>query len=242
MGAEALLRWNHPERGMLTPGAFIPLAEETGIIVEIGEWVLRQACHHARGWKAFRRKQLPLSVTVNLSGRQLQRPTIVENVALALAQVGLDPSALVLEVTESMMMHNTETTLTKLQDLRSLGVRLAIDDFGTGYSSLSYLQRFPVDILKIDKSFIDGLREADGESALARAIIALGQTLGLRTVAEGVEVEEQAEWLCEQGCHMAQGFHFARPMSRDAFEALLQEANRSIRKPDPEPRRLPAVA
>ncbi len=245
-GAEALLRWNHPDRGVLAPGAFIPLAEETGMIIELGNWVLQEACRHARQWKAYRRRKLPLSITVNLSGRQLQQASIVENVALALAQAGLDPQALVLEVTESMMMQNTEATLIKLQDLRALGVRMAIDDFGTGYSSLSYLQRFPVDILKIDKSFIDGLREEDGESALARAIIALGETLGLRTVAEGVEVEEQAAWLIEQGCHMAQGYHFARPMNRQAFEELLQAGvslpNQAAAAASRQLGRLPAVA
>jgi diguanylate cyclase (GGDEF)-like protein/PAS domain S-box-containing protein len=221
-GAEALVRWYHPERGLLAPGAFIPLAEETGLILPLGRWVLEEACRRGRQWQARYPRRPPLTITVNLSGRQLQQPDVVETVALALGGAGLEPTGLILEVTESVMMQNTEVTLSKLQQLRGMGVRIAIDDFGTGYSSLSYLQRFPVDILKIDKSFIDGVGGAMGEGALARAIIALGDTLRLRTIAEGVRSMEQVGQLKQFGCELGQGYYFAKPMEADDIEVLLR--------------------
>jgi diguanylate cyclase (GGDEF)-like protein/PAS domain S-box-containing protein len=211
VGAEALVRWAHPTRGLVPPGAFIPLAEETGLIVPIGRWVLRKACQQARQWRE--RHGNRLTITVNLSGRQLHDPDLMWHVISALAESELEPRTLVLELTESVLMQNTEVTLQVLRELKTLGIRLAIDDFGTGYSSLSYLQRFPFDILKIAKSFVDTMGDGkDDGSTLARAIIALGDTLELQTVAEGIETAQQAQSLRMLGCDLAQGFHFAKPL------------------------------
>jgi diguanylate cyclase (GGDEF)-like protein/PAS domain S-box-containing protein len=220
-GVEALLRWNHPERGIIPPLQFIPLAEETGLIVPIGAWVLREACRqgvilHQR----FPRPQ-PLTISVNLSAKQLHADSIVRDVEDALELSGLDPSTLVLEITETVMMSDSDIAVARLNHLKALGVRIAMDDFGTGYSSLSYLSRFPVDILKMDRSFLAG----DGESALAAAIIAIGDRLGLEVVAEGIEHEAQIDSLRDLGCPLGQGFLFARPMTQDALlQYLVDEA------------------
>ena len=223
-GVEALVRWIHPERGFMAPGAFIPLAEETGLIVPLGRWVLEQACRQGRAWQAALPGNSPLTITVNLSGRQLQQADLVEVVAEVLEATRFPAELLVLEITESMMMQNVDATLRRLQQLRRLGIQIAIDDFGTGYSSLSYLQRFPIDILKIDKSFIDGVGLGVEESSLARAIIALGETLRLRTVAEGIHSPHQLAELIELGCDMGQGFYLARPIDAEVFGELLREA------------------
>jgi diguanylate cyclase (GGDEF)-like protein/PAS domain S-box-containing protein len=208
LGVEALLRWNHPTRGTIPPLQFIPLAEETGLIIPMGRWVLETACREGvRIQKEFPRDE-PLAMSVNLSVRQLQADSIVADVRCALEQSGLDPSALVLEITESVMMADTDFAVQRLLDLKSLGIRLAMDDFGTGYSSLSYLSRFPVDILKMDRSFV-----GSGENvALTSAIIALGASLELEVVAEGIELPEQEDSLHDLGCEIGQGFLFARPM------------------------------
>jgi len=216
-GMEALLRWSHPTRGRLAPDMFIPLAEQTGTIVHLGGWVLRQACQQLESWRlTWSDAGLPAdtlpSVSVNISGRQLLEDGFVEDVAAALRLTLAMPQRITLEITETVIMQDTERTLTMLRRLQSLGVRLAIDDFGTGYSSLSYLQKFPVDILKIDRAFVDGVARGDAEAALARTIIALGHTLGLRTVAEGVEDVAQRDQLQRLGCQMAQGYLFAKPM------------------------------
>ncbi len=226
-GMEALLRWSHPTRGNLPPDMFIPLAEQNGAIVHLGAWVLRQACQQLETWRltwleaGLCADTLP-SVSVNISGRQLLEDGFVDEVAAALRLTLVEPRQITLEITETVIMQDTERTLSMLRRLQALGVQLAIDDFGTGYSSLSYLQKFPVDILKIDRAFVDGVARGDAEAALARTIIALGQTLGLRTVAEGVEDALQRDQLHRLGCQLGQGYLFAKPMlPADAIHWLL---------------------
>ncbi len=219
IGAEALVRWCCRERGTVPPGVFIPIAEETGMITAIGKWVLRRACRTAQQWVTERGH--PMRITVNLSGRQLQEPGIVDDVADALRESGLDPQHLVLEITESMLMQNTDLALARLTALKALGVSLAIDDFGTGYSSLSYLQRYPIDILKIDKAFVDVIDKGGEGPVLANAIVALGATLRMKTVAEGIETEAQREHLLALGCELGQGYLFARPLDAEDFWQIL---------------------
>ena len=209
---EALVRWNHPERGLVPPVEFIPLAESTGLIIPLGEFVLREACRQARAWQLARPDLPPLPVNVNLSGVQLEHPGIVATVSLALEDSELPPELLTLEITESVMARETESTLRRLRQLKGLGIGLAIDDFGTGYSGLSYLRRFPVDLVKIDKSFIDGIADDPSQLAFARAIVQLAHTLKTKTVAEGVEEEAQVKRLTAIGCDQGQGFLFSRPM------------------------------
>ena len=213
VSAEALLRWRHPERGLISPEEFIPVAEDTGLIVPLGRWVLAQACAAAAEWPA-----LPdgseIGVSVNLSGRQLQDAAIVEDVQAVLETTGLPSRRLTLEITESVVMRDTPRTLEQLTALKALGLRLAVDDFGTGYSSLSYLRQFPVDVLKIDKSFVDGIAQGGDGAALARTIVALADTLQLHTVAEGIEDGAQHNALRALGCTLGQGFLFARPMGQ----------------------------
>jgi diguanylate cyclase (GGDEF)-like protein len=215
-GAEALVRWEHPVDGTRSPDSFIPLAEETGLIVELGAQVLRDACQQAAHWVAARPDLPELLVTVNLSGRQLTHPGIVEDVRSALESAGLEPAHLVLEITETVLMHDREAAAAALWKLKRLGVRVAIDDFGTGYSSLAYLRRFPIDMLKIAREFVDGLGRDVNDDAITRAIVDLAGTLGLLTVAEGVESSEQHEHVSALQCDLAQGFLFARPITADA--------------------------
>ncbi|HEY0969748.1 MAG TPA: EAL domain-containing protein [Gemmatimonadales bacterium] len=223
IGVEALIRWHHPERGSVSPGAFIPVAEDTGLIVPLGRWILRRACEQARRWQDARAGvATPLRVTINISGRQLQDASFVDDVRETLAVTGVDATSLVLEITESVLMQHTEVVLERLRELKALGLSLAIDDFGTGYSSLGYLQRFPIDILKIDKAFVDAVRDGDGDPALARAVIALGDSLGMQTVAEGIEGAAQADGLRRLGCQLGQGYHFARPLPAEALTAMLE--------------------
>jgi EAL domain-containing protein (putative c-di-GMP-specific phosphodiesterase class I) len=223
-GFEALLRWNHPTRGLLTPADFLPVAEETGAIVEIGTWALNEACRQARAWND-RHPNQPLTMAVNLSPSQLLEPGIVRVVDGALTAAGLAPENLVLELTESVVVDDGPAVSTHLRDLKRLGVQLAIDDFGTGYSSLSYLRRLPLDILKVDKLFVDDVARDSAESAVGRAIIQLGQTFELTVVAEGVEHERQAIRLRELGCQAAQGYWFAKPLNVDAVNAVLRVAD-----------------
>ncbi len=221
-GVEALLRWNHPTRGVMLPDQFIPLAEETGLIIPIGRWVLNVACRDGAIIHKHFPKNEPLTISVNLSVRQLQSDTIVADVQQALDSSGLPPVSLVLEITESVMLADTDLAVRRLQELKQLGVRLAMDDFGTGYSSLSYLGRFPVDILKMDRSFL----ASRNNDALATAIIALGENLTLEVIAEGIEQPEQALWLKDVGCELGQGFHFARPMTDGALLEFLVAGER----------------
>ncbi|MGZ8491238.1 MAG: EAL domain-containing protein [Gemmatirosa sp.] len=220
VGVEALVRWHHPERGVVGPCAFIPLAEESGLILPLGRWVLGEACRQAAAWRRMGIEEL--RVAVNISGRQLEHPQLVADVASALGAAGLPPGALLLEITESVVMQDTEASLHRLHELKDIGVQLAIDDFGTGYSSLSYLQRFPVDVLKIDKSFVDGVADGGSHAALARTIIALGETLSLCTVAEGIETPEQGATLLALGCGTGQGYHYSRPRPADEITALVR--------------------
>jgi EAL domain-containing protein (putative c-di-GMP-specific phosphodiesterase class I) len=219
-GVEALLRWEHPRYGRLLPQHFVPLAEETGLIVRLGGWVLREACRRIQHWRAAN-PQVPLAVSINISGRQLQERGILEEVRGALEETGVAPDAVILEITESVLMQQTEFVLERLQQLKTLGVRLAIDDFGTGYSSLSYLRRFPIDILKIAKPFVDDVGSGVEKAALARAIIGLGDTLKLRTIAEGIETAEQRAALVSLGCELGQGHFFSPALPPLGVERLL---------------------
>jgi diguanylate cyclase (GGDEF)-like protein len=227
-GVEALLRWRHPDRGLISPAEFIPIAEETGLIVPIGRWVLREGCQHARRLVAADGR--PIRMSVNLSLKQIQHSDIVADVRDALEESALAPDRLVLEITESVLMDDTELAVQRLRDLKELGIGLALDDFGTGYSSLSYLSRFPVDILKMDRSF---LREGSSPEAqsLATAVVGLGNTLALEVVAEGIEEPEQADTLRAMGCELGQGFLFARPMGAEDSEAFVRGAPRASDAP-----------
>ena len=206
---------------MVSPSRFIRLAEETGLIVPLGQWVLEQACCQTRDWQVRYPEYANLVISVNLSGRQLQHPALVEDVERALRAAGLDASALQLEITESVTMQDAEATIRRLRALRGLGIRLAIDDFGTGYSSLAYLKRFPVDTLKIDQAFVDGLGQDSHDTSIVRSIVALAQALDLSVTAEGVENPNQYEHLRYLGCDSAQGFLFSRALSADDFESVL---------------------
>jgi diguanylate cyclase (GGDEF)-like protein len=217
-GIEALIRWRHPVRGVIPPDAFIPLAEETGLIVPIGRWVLRTACQQAAAWHRHGR---PLGMAINVSARQLDQPSLVQDVADTLASTGLEPAALTLEITETTLMRDAEAAARRCHALKALGVRLAVDDFGTGYSSLAYLRQFPVDALKIDRSFISGIAASGDSKALIHTLVQLGKTLGLETLGEGIEERAQLRELQREKCDSGQGFLFARPLEVDAIEELL---------------------
>ena len=219
-GLEALVRWQPPDGPVLMPGEWIEIAEESGDIVPIGRWVLREACRQARDWQ-IRLARPDLRMSVNLSARQFREHDIVATVSSIIEETGIPPETLILEITESGLMLRTQATIARLEALRALGVHLAIDDFGTGYSSLSYLERFPIDILKIDRSFVSSAGAA--VSPIARAIVELGRTLGLQVVAEGIEHVAQARWLTDIGCRFGQGYLYARPMGAAAIETLLAE-------------------
>jgi diguanylate cyclase (GGDEF)-like protein len=222
VGVEALLRWQHPRRGLLAPDEFIPLAEETGLILSVGEWVFREACRQARAWQAQAPEAPPLLLSVNLSAREFQCKELVEQVGVVLDETGLDPAGVRLEITESAMMHDIETTIGALRALKQLGVQLAIDDFGTGYSSLSYLRRFPVDCVKIDRSFIAALGQDDGTAAIVSAITALARALGVDVTAEGIETAGQLAQLQALGCRRGQGYLFSRSAPSDRISRLLR--------------------
>jgi diguanylate cyclase (GGDEF)-like protein len=222
LGVEALVRWRHPERGLLSPLTFIPLAEETGLIGSLGLWVLRTACGEVKKWQKLQpATDPPLNLSVNLSARQVQDPDLPVKVAAVLEEVGLDASSLTLEITEGLLLQDADGIMDRLHAIKSLGINLALDDFGTGYSSLSYLQRFPIDVLKIDKSFVDRVSEGAEAAALVRTIVALSESLQLRTVAEGIEQPDQADHLRLLGCERGQGYLFARPLPADGVTELL---------------------
>jgi diguanylate cyclase (GGDEF)-like protein len=226
IGAEALVRWNHPEWGLVRPARFIPLAEETGLIVPLGEWVLGEACRQARAWMDQGLK--PGVVSVNLSARQFRQEGLVRTVSRILEETRLDPSLLEFELTESMVMHNVEAAITTLQGLKSLGVALSVDDFGTGYSSLSYLRQLPVDTLKIDRSFVRdiGAGENPDDGVIAQAIISLGHSLRLNVIAEGVETDAQLRFLKRHGCDELQGFLYGEAVAPAEYAKLLERAKR----------------
>lgn len=221
VGVEALVRWDHPSRGLLYPNAFIPLAEESSLIIAIDRYVLREACRQVAHWERRRVPDYPLSVSVNLSPRFVNRPELVDDVVTVLRETGLEPEMLQLEITERTALTDRERTGDALRQLRNRGIRVAIDDFGTGYSSLSYLRHFPIDVLKLDKSFVDGIGTMEGGSAIAEAVISMGHALAMRITAEGVERAEQVSELRSLCCDTAQGFHFAQPLTPRALEQLL---------------------
>ncbi|HYO63890.1 MAG TPA: EAL domain-containing protein [Pyrinomonadaceae bacterium] len=232
-GFEALVRWVHPERGFISPDDFIPVAEETGLIIPIGQWVLEEACRQARAWQESHPSDLPLTISVNLSGKQFSQPDLIERVRGVLRETNLDARHLKLEITESMVMENIETAVEMLTQLRALGVEISIDDFGTGYSSLSYLHRFPINTLKIDRSFVSHMTENTENAEIVRTIITLARSLEMDVVAEGVETAEQLQQLKDLDCDYAQGFLFSKPLPREAASSFLDEHASSVLLPAP---------
>ncbi|HEV2997507.1 MAG TPA: bifunctional diguanylate cyclase/phosphodiesterase, partial [Solirubrobacteraceae bacterium] len=219
-GVEALIRWNHPKRGIVQPNDFIPLLEETGLITDIGRWVLQEACRQGAAWRANGHR---IGMAVNVSGRQLDSDELIADVEGALSLSGLEPLALTIEITETTLMRNVEETARRLIQLKELGVRVAIDDFGTGYSSLAHLQRFPVDALKIDRSFISGLKYNQEGETLIRTLVQLGKALSIETFAEGIEQQQELSLLRDENCEGGQGFLFARPLDVEAAERFFRD-------------------
>jgi EAL domain-containing protein (putative c-di-GMP-specific phosphodiesterase class I) len=223
IGAEALLRWQHPQHGAIAPATFIPLAEQSGLIVPIGEWVLRTACQQVKTWE--RMALGPLRMAVNLSARQFSQATLEQTVTQVLTETALEAQWLELELTESLLVQDVDAASAMLTALRATGIRIAIDDFGTGYSSLSYLQRFPLDTLKIDRSFVHQATTNPKTAAIAITVIQMAHQLGLQVVAEGVETLAELTFLQEHACDVAQGYWFSRPVPATAFAHLLSEAH-----------------
>jgi EAL domain-containing protein (putative c-di-GMP-specific phosphodiesterase class I) len=215
---EALIRWHHPKRGLLLPDEFIPIAEQTGLILPIGEWVLQEACRQAREWQL---KHRPLRVAVNLSAVQFRQSNLLQTIHAALSGSGLPPELLELELTETAVMTNAENSVEILQQLSRMGVLISVDDFGTGYSSMSYLRRFPIDKLKIDSSFIQGLGPDTENAHIVQAVISLAHSLKMKVIAEGVEAPEQLEQLRRLGCDQCQGYLFSAPANAASFDAIL---------------------
>ena len=224
VGFEALLRWQHPERGLLKPAAFVPIAEDTDLIAPIGRWVLEEACQQAKRWEEERPLASPMTMEINLSSKQLRRQGLVRTVEEALARADLEAHTLALDMTETVLIRVSEDNTQALDALKEMGVRLGLDDFGTGYSSLSYLKRLPVDRVKVDKSFVKGLGENATDTALVRMIIDLCHTLGVEIVAEGIETSEQAVLLRDMGCDLGQGYYFARPLPGEELAERLPKA------------------
>ncbi|MDQ1522608.1 MAG: hypothetical protein QOE47_532, partial [Pyrinomonadaceae bacterium] len=229
-GFEALVRWRHPERGIVSPLEFIPAAEETGLIIPMGSWVLRQACRQLSRWQAEYPAEAPLTMSVNLSGKQFRQSDLVDQVKRILNETKLPPQCLRLEITESVVMEDAEVATAMLRQLRSLNVQLSIDDFGTGYSSLSYLHRFPINILKIDRSFVGRMCLEEESLGIVETIVILASKLKMNVVAEGIETEEQCEGLRDLGCEYGQGFIFAEPVTQEAATKLLAQEE-SARRP-----------
>jgi EAL domain-containing protein (putative c-di-GMP-specific phosphodiesterase class I) len=220
-GVEALVRWQHPQRGMVSPAAFIPQAEENGLILPLGQWVLETACAQLAAW-ALDPMLAHLTMAVNVSARQFQQNDFVETVLTTLERSNAPPKLLKLELTESMLVEDVEAVITKMSALKARGVSFSLDDFGTGYSSLAYLKRLPLDQLKIDQGFIRNIVTDPNDAAIARMVVALAESLGLSVIAEGVELQAQANFLAHHGCHAYQGYLFGHPMPLDAFEALMR--------------------
>jgi EAL domain-containing protein (putative c-di-GMP-specific phosphodiesterase class I) len=229
-GWEALVRWMHSERGLIPPWMFLPIAEETGLIAQITTLVLEEACRQAKEWQERHpTADVSLKMSVNISARQFQRPEeLVQEVVQVLEETGLDPGSLVLEITESMIMGNAEHNVEVLRRLKGLGVQVAVDDFGTGYSNLAYLKRFPVDMLKVDKSFVDGLEENSEDRAIVETVISLARALGLKTVAEGIETSGQLDRLQALGCELGQGYYFSEPLPMPEASTLLLPSSRLL--------------
>ena len=221
VGAEALVCWNHPQRGLVSPAEFIPLAEDTGLILPLGKWILEQACRQLAGW-AEQPTLAALCVAINVSARQFQQTDFVAQVLDALAQSGVSPSRIKLELTESVLVYNSEDVRTKMRALKAHGVGFSLDDFGTGYSSLAYLKQLPLDQLKIDQTFVRDILDDPNDAAIARMVIVLAESLGLTVIAEGVETAAQRDALRSQGCHTYQGYLYSRPLPAPAFEAYMQ--------------------
>jgi len=226
LGAEALLRWQHPEHGLIPPGEFIPLAEETGLIVPIGEWVLHAACAQNRAWQHA--GLAPLRVAVNVSWRQFQRLDLLETIYKILEDTGLDSRYLEIELTEGVLMQDTVAALQTLHTLNAMGVLISIDDFGTGYSSLSYLKRFPIDMLKIDRSFVQDITTDPDDTAIVQAVIAMSHSLGIKVIAEGVETREQLDFLRRHQCDAVQGYCLSRPLPAEAFAQFLRDMPQAL--------------
>jgi len=224
IGSEALVRWNSRELGMIQPGQFIPIAEETGLILLLGEFVLRTACQQTRDWQM--KYNRPLTISVNLSARQFQQQDLVSTINSAIVNSSLDPQSLDLEITESIGMKNPELTLRTLNELKAMGIRISIDDFGTGYSSLSYLKKFPINTIKIDRSFVSDIHRDPNDAAITRAIIAMAHSLNLKVIAEGVETQEHADFLITQNCELVQGFFYSKPICAEDFEKNFLDKNR----------------
>jgi diguanylate cyclase (GGDEF)-like protein/PAS domain S-box-containing protein len=225
VGMEALVRWRHPSLGMLYPSDFVPLAEDSGLIIQLGEWVMRNACLQNKAWQDA--GLMPMRLSVNFSARQFQQPSFITSVAEILKNTNLDPRWVEVEITESSIMKEPDQAIEKLHELKLMGIRVAIDDFGTGYSSLNYLKRFPIDTLKIDKTFVADVCKDPHDTAIVRAIITLGHALDLTVIAEGVETQEQLQYLTSLGCDVVQGFLFSKSLAAPAFEELLVEQRRA---------------
>ena len=225
---EALVRWRHPERGVVPPLDFIPFAEENGQIKDIGRWVLLHACTTVARWQSLFPREDAVRISVNVSPVQFHDPGFLNELKAILSESKLTPDSLMLEITEGVLVHDSESVANRLNEIKELGVRLAIDDFGTGYSSLGYLRKFPIDLLKIDKSFVDFIASGPEDSALARAIVKLGDTLGLNVVAEGVENKSQAAVLQDMGCDLAQGYLYSKPVDEGQIEVLLSKRDETV--------------
>lgn len=222
VGAEALVRWNRPGHGWVFPSDFIPVAEDSGLIVALSQWVLRRACLQSQAWQA--QGLPPICMSVNVSAIDFRQHDYVERLTRTLAETGLDPTLLELEITESVLMQNVDATIATLRAIKQLGVRLAIDDFGTGYSSLSYLQKFPVDVLKIDQSFVRDLGTDSNDAKLVSSIIDLGKSLNLSIIAEGIETAEQLDFLKRHHCEEGQGFYFSKAVEPEVFARFLADS------------------
>jgi len=220
VGVEALLRWQHPERGFIPPAQFVPIAEDSGLILPIGRWVLREACRQSRAWLDAGLPPMPMAV--NISAIEFRSQDFIDSIRTVLQETKLEPQCLELELTESVLMKYAESTVSMLKALKSIGVQLAVDDFGTGYSSLSYLSQFPVDSLKVDQSFVQEISSKANDAVIVSAVISMGNSLKKRVIAEGVETREQLDFLTTAGCEEAQGYYFSAPMVAEQFAALLE--------------------